>query len=79
MMNGLQTLNQWQDYFGKPTGSTLGIFNAIQSIGGIAGLPFAPYITDRLGRRWTIFLGCCCTPLTRDSTRPSPTCHANLT
>lgn len=30
MMNGLQTLDTWQDYFGRPTGGTLGIFNAIQ-------------------------------------------------
>jgi len=36
MMNGLQTVENWQIYFGRPTGSLLGIFNAIQSIGGIA-------------------------------------------
>ncbi|WRT66015.1 uncharacterized protein IL334_002966 [Kwoniella shivajii] len=59
MMNGLQSLDTWKGYFGTPTGSTLGIFNAIQSIGGIAGLPFAPYLNDRFGRRWTIFLGAC--------------------
>ncbi|WWC92059.1 uncharacterized protein L201_007013 [Kwoniella dendrophila CBS 6074] len=57
MMNGLQSLDTWKNYFGTPTGSTLGIFNAIQSIGGIVGLPFAPYLNDRLGRRWTMFLG----------------------
>ncbi|WWC72350.1 uncharacterized protein I206_106312 [Kwoniella pini CBS 10737] len=57
MMNGLQSLNTWKDYFGTPTGSTLGIFNAIQSIGGIAGLPFAPFLNDRFGRRWTMFIG----------------------
>ena len=30
MMNGLQTLDLWQDYFNEPKGSLLGIFNAIQ-------------------------------------------------
>lgn len=30
MMNGLQTLDQWRNYFGNPQGSTLGLFNAIQ-------------------------------------------------
>jgi hypothetical protein len=30
MMNGLQTLDNWRDYFNNPTGGTLGLFNAIQ-------------------------------------------------
>ncbi|WVQ93819.1 hypothetical protein IAU59_000897 [Kwoniella sp. CBS 9459] len=59
MMNGLQSLDTWKNYFGTPTGSLLGIFNAIQSIGGIVGLPFAPYCNDRFGRRWTMFIGAC--------------------
>jgi len=31
MMNGLQSLDQWNDYFGHPTGSALGLLNAIQA------------------------------------------------
>ena len=58
MMNGLQSLTTWKTYFNNPTGSTLGLFNAIQNIGGIAGLPFAPVIADRLGRRAGVFIGC---------------------
>jgi len=57
MMNGLQTVVNWQTYFNHPTGSILGVFNAIQSIGGIVGLPLAPYLNDRLGRRWALFIG----------------------
>jgi hypothetical protein len=30
MMNGLQTLENWKNYFNNPTGGTLGLFNAIQ-------------------------------------------------
>jgi hypothetical protein len=30
MMNGLQTLENWRNYFNNPTGGTLGLFNAIQ-------------------------------------------------
>lgn len=30
MMNGLQTLPQWKDYFHAPSGSMLGLLNAIQ-------------------------------------------------
>jgi MFS family permease len=55
--SGLQTVVNWQEYFGHPTGSLLGVFNAIQSIGGIAGLPFAPYANDKFGRRWALFFG----------------------
>lgn len=45
--------------FNHPKGSTLGLFNAIQNIGGIIGLPFAPYVSDKFGRRAGIFLGAC--------------------
>lgn len=33
MMNGLQSVQQWKDYFGHPDSKDLGLFNAIQSIG----------------------------------------------
>lgn len=41
MLNGLQILDVWQDYFNHPTGSILGLFGSIYSIGSLAGLPFA--------------------------------------
>ncbi|KAJ9111167.1 hypothetical protein QFC20_002661 [Naganishia adeliensis] len=59
MMNGLQAVQYWQDYFGTPEGSLLGIFNAIQSIGGILALPFVAFTCDKFGRRMTIFFGSC--------------------
>ncbi|KIM92559.1 hypothetical protein OIDMADRAFT_107106 [Oidiodendron maius Zn] len=58
MMNGLQTLTYWQDYFHNPHGSTQGLLNAIQSVGGVCALPFAPNLSDKLGRKKTIFIGC---------------------
>ncbi|KAJ2916549.1 hypothetical protein MD484_g3844, partial [Candolleomyces efflorescens] len=57
MMNGLQSIDQWRLYFNEPRGSMLGLLNAIQNIGSLAAYPFAPYITDGLGRRSSIFLG----------------------
>ncbi|KAJ7264115.1 hexose transporter [Mycena haematopus] len=57
MMNGLQSLTQWEDYFNHPTKGKLGLLNAIQTIGGLAGYPFAPYMADGLGRRPTVFFG----------------------
>ncbi|KAG6819636.1 hypothetical protein H0H93_009988 [Arthromyces matolae] len=57
MMNGLQSLSQWNDFFNSPHGGTLGLFNAIQNIGSLAAYPFAPYLSDGIGRRRTIILG----------------------
>ncbi|KAF8887531.1 general substrate transporter [Infundibulicybe gibba] len=65
MMNGLQSLAQWEDYFHNPTGGKLGLLNAIQNIGSLAAYPMAPYLSDGLGRRPAIFIGalimCCAT------------------
>ncbi|KAK5270509.1 hypothetical protein LTR99_004951 [Exophiala xenobiotica] len=58
MLNGLQILDVWQDYFHHPTGSILGLFGSIYSIGSLAGLPFAPYLSDTFGRRIAIMVGC---------------------
>ncbi|KAF9010057.1 general substrate transporter [Cyathus striatus] len=57
MMNGLQSLPQWENYFKNPVGGKLGLLNAIQNIGSLAGYPFSPYLSDGLGRRPTIFIG----------------------
>jgi MFS family permease len=58
MMNGLQTLPHWQEYFKHPEGSMLGILNAIMSLGSLAALPAVPYTADILGRRMGILIGC---------------------
>ncbi|KAF7336639.1 Hexose transporterarabidopsis thliana mutm-like protein-1 [Mycena venus] len=57
LINGLQILPDWQDYFGYPKGTTLGVINSAQSIGGLVGLPFTPYASDLLGRRAALFIG----------------------
>ncbi|CDZ97687.1 hexose transporter [Phaffia rhodozyma] len=57
MMNGLQVLTNWKDKFHNPQGGTLGLLNAIQNIGTIVGVPFAPMVTDRFGRRAGILVG----------------------
>ncbi|KAJ7113157.1 general substrate transporter [Mycena epipterygia] len=57
MMNGLQSLTQWEQYFKTPTKGKLGLLNAIQNIGALAGYPFAPYLSDGIGRKPTVFLG----------------------
>ncbi|KAF5390833.1 hypothetical protein D9757_004450 [Collybiopsis confluens] len=57
MMNGLQSLGQWKSYFNFPSDSELGLLNAIQNIGSLAAYPFAPYLSDGIGRRLTVFIG----------------------
>ncbi|KAH8113763.1 hexose transporter [Phellopilus nigrolimitatus] len=57
MMNGLQSLTQWENDFNHPTGGMLGLLNAIQNLGCLGAYPFAPYVSDGIGRRRTIFLG----------------------
>jgi sugar porter (SP) family MFS transporter len=62
MMNGLQSIEQWRDYFGNPSGSTLGVFNGAYPIGGIIATCFISVIADTFGRRWGIATGgivCC--------------------
>ncbi|KAH8883237.1 putative hexose transporter [Thozetella sp. PMI_491] len=59
MMNGLQALSYWQPYFDHPTGSILGLFNCVMSVGALCGLLFLPYLMDNWGRKPSIILGSC--------------------
>lgn len=60
MMNGLQAVPHWVSFFGAPHGATLGLYNAIQNIGSLAAIPFAPWVADTFGRRTGIIVGCTC-------------------
>ncbi|KAL3419463.1 hexose transporter protein [Phlyctema vagabunda] len=58
LLNGLQTMDTWQEFFHHPTGSLLGIYGAMPGFGGLAVLPFAPYVADILGRKKGTAVGC---------------------
>ncbi|KAK5171499.1 uncharacterized protein LTR77_004644 [Saxophila tyrrhenica] len=58
MLNTSQLMSPWQDYFDTPTGSRLGLMNNAMNIGSIISLFIVPTFTDRLGRKWPIFVGC---------------------
>ncbi|KAI5468144.1 general substrate transporter [Mariannaea sp. PMI_226] len=60
LINALQLSDYWKAYFGNPQGSLQGIIAAAYSLGAILSLPLVPIVNDRLGRRWSIFLGSCC-------------------
>ncbi|EJT99118.1 hexose transporter [Dacryopinax primogenitus] len=57
MMNGLQILIQGQESFNYPNGSMLGLLNAIQNVGSLCATPFAPYVSDGIGRRYAVIWG----------------------
>jgi len=57
MLNGLQLVQGWENYFNHPTGSTLGLFGAIQNIGALCATPIAPYVADIFGRKKCIWVG----------------------
>jgi MFS family permease len=57
LMNGLQSLKQWEDYFGNPKDALLGFVVAGQSIGCLFAMPFAGDLCDRYGRKPVLLLG----------------------
>ncbi|KPA35667.1 mfs sugar transporter [Fusarium langsethiae] len=57
IVNAMQILPSWISYFGNPQGSLKGIIAAAYPLGAILSLPLIPIINDRLGRRWSIFIG----------------------
>ncbi|KAF8183951.1 hypothetical protein BJ912DRAFT_539565 [Pholiota molesta] len=57
LVNGLQLLPGWQNFFNEPQGKTLGLINSAQFLGNLIGLPFTPFASDILGRRAALFWG----------------------
>ncbi|KAJ5787300.1 hypothetical protein N7457_002290 [Penicillium paradoxum] len=57
MLNGLQSMGQWQEFFGHPTGTRLGSLSNGVTFGQILAFPVAPWLCDHMGRRFPIFFG----------------------
>ncbi|KAF8752260.1 hypothetical protein RHS01_07722 [Rhizoctonia solani] len=57
MMNGLQGVTYWDEFFGRPRGNLLGVMSSMYSLGAICALPFVPMVNDRLGRRTAVLFG----------------------
>jgi MFS family permease len=57
LMNGVQSLRYWTEFFGSPKGASLGILTAAYSLGAITALPFNSILSDHVGRRWSIAFG----------------------
>ncbi|KAL3465719.1 general substrate transporter [Aspergillus heterothallicus] len=57
LLNGLQTVPAWRDYFGHPQGSDLGLISATSQFGSLVAILVAPYIADRFGRKFGAGIG----------------------
>ncbi|KAI0758217.1 hexose transporter [Fomes fomentarius] len=57
MMNGLQAVETWDEFFGHPRSTILGLLSALYSLGSMCSLPFVPLVTDKFGRRMAILFG----------------------
>ncbi|KFZ14142.1 hypothetical protein V501_03400 [Pseudogymnoascus sp. VKM F-4519 (FW-2642)] len=57
MMNGLQTLEQWRNYFNHPQSALLGTINAVYPIGKILVLFPCTWLSDKYGRKVPMFIG----------------------
>ena len=57
LLNGLQSMGQWQEFFDHPTGSRLGSLANGVIFGQILAFPIAPWLCDHTGRRFPIFIG----------------------
>jgi sugar porter (SP) family MFS transporter len=57
LLNGLQSLPQWRDYFHQPSGAYLGALSNAYVFGNILAFFAASWFSDKYGRLWTIRLG----------------------
>ncbi|TPX09631.1 uncharacterized protein E0L32_009104 [Thyridium curvatum] len=57
IINAVQIVPAWKDYFGHPSGGYQGILASSLPLGSVIGLPFIPYVNDGYGRRWCIMFG----------------------
>jgi len=56
-MNGLQALDQWQNFMSHPTGARLGFINAIFWLGLGISFPIAAWAANKYGRKLGIYFG----------------------
>lgn len=57
MINAVQIVDAWKEFFDDPAGALQGIIASAYSLGAICSLPIVPIINDRLGRRWAVMIG----------------------
>lgn len=59
MMNNLQAVGAWQDYFNDPAGARLGTMSNGTTVGTLIATPFVWFVCDYFGRKKGLIAGCC--------------------
>ncbi|KAL6355277.1 hypothetical protein LRP88_10863 [Fusarium phalaenopsidis] len=57
MLNGCLSLPHWQSFMEHPTGAWLGFISGAQNLGSIVLYPVVAHLSNRFGRKPTIFIG----------------------
>ncbi|KAK5168857.1 uncharacterized protein LTR77_006166 [Saxophila tyrrhenica] len=57
LLNGLQAMDQWNDYFNSPSGNTLGLISASLFLPAIVTPYMASYVSDHFGRKMSLAAG----------------------
>ncbi|KAG9126654.1 hypothetical protein FRC07_002594 [Ceratobasidium sp. 392] len=57
MIGGLQTVDYWDEYFGRPRNHVLGLISSMYALGSIFAFPVAPLVNDRFGHRVSVLVG----------------------
>ncbi|KAF8138789.1 hexose transporter [Boletus edulis] len=57
MINGLQAVPSWLEYYDHPRSASLGLMASMYSLGSFAAAPFVASVVDKYGRRYPILLG----------------------
>ncbi|CAK1364983.1 unnamed protein product [Cercospora beticola] len=58
LLNGLQSLPQWRNYFDTPTGAILGALSNAYTLGNFVAFPVVAWFNDRWGRLGGLRVGC---------------------
>ena len=57
MLNGVLALPYWDTFMGHPKGAWLGFVSGAQNLGSIFFFPIVAYLSNKFGRKKTIFMG----------------------
>ena len=57
MMNGLQSLPQWDEFMDRPRSTWLGFINSLQPLSSILAYPASAYFANRWGRKKGLLVG----------------------
>ncbi|KXS98241.1 hypothetical protein AC578_6274 [Pseudocercospora eumusae] len=57
LMNGLQALDQWEEFMHNPTGAWLGFMGAIYWVGNGVFYPLSSWVANKYGRKMGIYPG----------------------